>query len=386
MAFIPIDAKADIQGSKKGKLTPAQHAQINAWCLAKKTGILDCLGRCEATQLNYTTTTDTVKVVFNDGYIVICGRFIECEKGTEFEITVPVTGIVAGKIVLRCDLSSNKEKEFEIISKTDDLKKQDLNENQLTGIYEFELYSYIATPTGITLSRNNKEYIPDITTKLEELSKKHYVVGLDYSNQLFNNNELTELAKTCFFFTVNKDNVVFNGLYLPKWSKGYWISTGIDVVFSYINKEKMVTFFYDGNSKKITQPVHRRSEVAEYARIAEYASDDQSKGTIEERLTRLGFKEGSVTVSAYLSGVTLTKMGKYAILKYAGGEKAYRNFTMSMSDGFAPKESFTAYLSNTALTSGFKFAFVKGSNIVNVSASWDRGDTVPPFQIGFEIQ
>lgn len=380
MAFIPIDAKADIQGSKKGKLTPAQHAQINAWCLAKKTGILDCLGRCEATQLNYTTTTDTVKVVFNDGYIVICGRFIECEKGTEFEITVPVTGIVAGKIVLRCDLSSNKEKEFEIISKTDDLKKQDLNENPLTGIYEFELYSYIATPTGITLSRNNKEYIPDITTKLEELSQKHYVVGLDYSNQLFNNNELTELAKTCFFFTVNKDNVVFNGVHLHQWSKGYWISTGIDVVFSFTNKEMMYTFFYDGNSKTITEPVHRKSE------IAEYASNDRSKGTIEERLTRLGFNEGSVTVSAYLSGVTLTKMGKYAILKYAGGGKAYTNFTMSMSDGFAPKESFTAYLSNTVLTSGFKFAFVKGSNIVNVSASWDRGDTVPPFQIGFEIQ
>ena len=376
MAFIPIDAKADIQGSKKGKLTPAQHAQINAWCLAKKTGILDCLGRCEATQLNYTTTTDTVKVVFNDGYIVICGRFIECEKGTGFEITVPVTGSVAGKIVLRCDLSSNKEKEFEIISKTDDLKKQDLNENPLTGIYEFELYSYIATPTGITLSRNNKEYIPDITTKLEELSKKHYVVVLDYSNQLFNNNELTELAKTCFFFTVNKDNVFFNGVNLPRWSKGYWISTGMDVVFSFTDKEKMYTFFYDGSSKTITEPVHRKSE------IAEYASNDRSKGTIEERLTSLGFKQGSVTG---ISGATLTKQGKYAIL-FIPAHRLFSNgsgvFDKSYSMSFTAKQRIVTYGSD-----GFQVT-IEGSAI---KIYWDTNSgepenyTIKPMYIGFEI-
>ena len=36
MAFIPIDAKADIQGSKKGKLTPYQHAQLNVEGITQK--------------------------------------------------------------------------------------------------------------------------------------------------------------------------------------------------------------------------------------------------------------------------------------------------------------------------------------------------------------
>lgn len=34
------------------------------------------------------------------------------------------------------------------------------------------------------------------------------------------------------------------------------------------------------------------------AKIAEYASDDTSKGTIEERLTSLGFRQGNIEDSA----------------------------------------------------------------------------------------
>ena len=171
MSFIAIDAKADIQGSKKGKITPAQHAQLNAWCLASKTGILDCLDKCVATANSYTALNNISTVVFKKGYIVICGRIVECEEGTEVKITTPTTGSVTGKIILKYDLSASEEKEFEVTTKIGDLIKEDLNSNPITGIYEFELYSYTATPTGITLVRNNEDYIPDIGGKLLQFEK-----------------------------------------------------------------------------------------------------------------------------------------------------------------------------------------------------------------------
>ena len=48
------------------------------------------------------------------------------------------------------------------------------------------------------------------------------------------------------------------------------------------------------------------ADSADTATVATYASADKSKGTIEERLTALGFKEGTVTLSALLDG-TVTK-------------------------------------------------------------------------------
>ena len=101
MAFVPIDAKADIQGSKKGKLTPAQHAQLNAWSLTGKTGILDCLDRCQATSTSYTAIDDIATVTFKKGYFVICGRLVECESNTKFTMNTPAIGSVSGKIVLK---------------------------------------------------------------------------------------------------------------------------------------------------------------------------------------------------------------------------------------------------------------------------------------------
>ena len=175
--FIAIDARADVTGSKKGKLTPAQHAQLNAWCLASKTGILDfpknhsVPGRCEATALNITNIQNhEAKITFNKGYIVICGRLVECEDNTIFVMSTPASPSVTqtGKIILRYNLSNFGNNEFVITTKTGDLVQEDLNDNPSTGIYEFELYSYTATSSSVVLTRTNTDYIPDIGGKLEQ--------------------------------------------------------------------------------------------------------------------------------------------------------------------------------------------------------------------------
>lgn len=167
--FIAINAKADIQGSKKGKLTPAQNAQVNAWCLASKTGIFDFGGKCLASSSSFVASNNEATIDFRNGFVAICGRIIECEEGTQVKVVTPTTGTINGKIILRYDLTANGANEFTVTTTNAELVQQDLNENPITGVYEFELYSYTATPTSVTLVRNNTDYIPDIGGKLNQL-------------------------------------------------------------------------------------------------------------------------------------------------------------------------------------------------------------------------
>ena len=165
--FVPINAKADVQGSKKGKLTPAQNAQLNAFCLASKTGILDCLGKCEySSQTSLTVVNNKVDIIFKSGYVVICGRLVECEEGTSFTLDNLADG-QEGSVVLRYNLENSGEQEFVITKKMGVLDDQDLNNYPLTGKYDFELYKYKVQSNTVTLTRSVK-YVPDIGGKLSQ--------------------------------------------------------------------------------------------------------------------------------------------------------------------------------------------------------------------------
>lgn len=236
MSFIAIDAKADVTGSKKGKLTPAQHAQLNAWCLASKTGILDWGDKCVSTAESYSVSNDKATIVLKRGYIVICGRLVECEANTQVSVSAPAFESVSGKIILRYNLNNSGNDEFVVTTTTSELRQDDLNDNPLTGVYEFELYSYTATPTTVTLMRTNTDYIPDIGGKLQPL-------------------------------------------------QGY--NTG--------------------------------------------------KGTIEQRLTDLGFKTGNATNLTNVHSVTLKKLGKFVICSFTYTKSI---FSFDIPKDFAPYENF----------------------------------------------
>lgn len=206
MAFIPIDAKADVKGSKKGKLTPAQHAQLNAWCLSNKTGILDFpqdhskAGRCEATALQITNIQNyQTEIVFNKGYLVICGRLVECEENTKFTFRTPTTGTEKGKIVAKFSLGSDENEEFKIIQKTGALIQNDLNDNPVNGEYEFELYSYTATPTSVTLERRNIDYVKSVEQRLDELGFNEGVAEYSGFNTTPYSNSLKKQGKYVIF-------------------------------------------------------------------------------------------------------------------------------------------------------------------------------------------
>ena len=224
--FIPIDARADVADSKKGKLTPAQHAQLNAWCLANKTGILDWGDKCQSTSSSYAVINSEATVYFQKGYIVICGRLVECEGGTDITLQSLTNG-ERGWIVAKYDLTATGAGEFSVVQKKSTegaLVQQDLNDNPITAKYEFALYEYEVTSNGsdLVLTRTG-DYVPDIGGKLKQFEE-----------------ELTAEGKPL---------------------NGY----------------------------------------------------DTTKGTIEERLTDLGFKTGNATNLVNMNSVTLKKLGKFVI-------------------------------------------------------------------------
>lgn len=224
MAFIPIDAKADIQGSKKGKITPAQHAQLNAFCFAKKTGILNCLNKCTIKFNTISANDHKAIAIFNSGYIVICGRLIECEDGTTVTIETPAIGSVDGKIILRFDLNASQEEECKIITTTNtELVQDDLNSN-MNGVYEFELYSYTATPNQVIITERSKDYyyVPSVHDRLTELGFKSG--SLDLTSGKITVNKFTRQG----FYIIGDfegeslgmptDTIIYNdGLYTATW-------------------------------------------------------------------------------------------------------------------------------------------------------------------------
>lgn len=303
MAFIAVNAKADIIDSKKGKITPAQNAVINAWTLSKKTGILN-LGegyRCEAQVGNIVGNQQ--EIVFNRGYFVVYGRLVEIEQGTTILVDL---GNYEGRIVAKFNLLASQEGEFQVVAQRKNvvLASQNLNINP-TGECDFVLYNYQATTSSVSLdTRDNSIYIEDVGNTLEQLKD-----------------------------TIKKD------LGTPN------TGTGRAPLDGYVT----------------------------------------SKGTVEERLQALGFKQGSVTG---LSGATLTAMGKYAILKFpqfSVQDKNLSSFTMTFKSAYNFVVNLGAIGSDKYVVI---FTFTEGSNQVSItSTATDVNDYmfVGPAQIGFEI-
>ena len=81
---------------------------------------------------------------------------------------------------------------------------------------------------------------------------------------------------------------------------------------------------------------------ANQATYAEYASTDTSKGTIEERLTNLGFKHGSASVSLGSAATNSVKrQGNYCILNLVLKDEYFTGVVATLPAQFRPKATFT---------------------------------------------
>lgn len=82
-------------------------------------------------------------------------------------------------------------------------------------------------------------------------------------------------------------------------------------------------------------------------KYAKYASTDTSKGTIEQRLTNLGFKQGSISLtSGSATENTVTRQGNYCILNLDLQRSFAANETVilgTLPEQFRPSAQITGY-------------------------------------------
>ena len=149
MSLIPIIFKSDSdQNAKKGKVRAEDMSALFAFSLSNKSGILDLLNKCEA--YNLTVSGGSASFYLHSGYIVICGRAVYIEEGTAVNIALPASGTETGYFGVKIDLGMTADGECTFFKKEGTLVKNDLNENPVSGVYEFAIYSYQATPSSFS--------------------------------------------------------------------------------------------------------------------------------------------------------------------------------------------------------------------------------------------
>lgn len=333
MAFIAVNAKADVEGSKKGRLTPAQNAVINAFSLAKQTGILDIGGKCVASVTKTDMASHYAEVTFSNGFFVVQGRFVQCEDGTIVTVDLPTSGTQYGNIVARFSPSSAGNAEFQVIAKTGELTQNNLHTEQ-TGVYEFSLCEYTATPTGLSLNMN-KDYI----ISAESVAKERQA---DLTRIEGNGQDFGGVKPTLY------TNAPLNGYRREKGS----VETRLGVIVTDLDQAKQ-----DINSAK------------------------QSISSLDARLANMGFKQGRIDVLSD-AGATLTKVGTYAILKIP---RMYRseNGWISYKMSFTSNETFDVVGATETTGQNFTVRLTQGSNILQIGCI--NNVTMKSTQIGFVI-
>lgn len=388
MAFIAINARSDITSEisgnptstlKKGKITPAQMAQVNAWSLSRKTGIFDFAGKCEAKNLEPDINNNSSTIVFNKGYISVYGRIVECEQDTSFTLT-GITSGSTGKIVLRFDLASLQERECQILAITREPVKVDLNENNLMGVYELVLYDYEVTSTKLKLTRNI-EYIKDMEQVLKDISEGRFIVERSrYAESAPHKEEITgEETASNNGLTFSFSNTNGFGTSDPE-RFGYWKLWNL---IEQDGKIQCALVPSKNNHQTIGNGVKGLNDL--------YICRNGASQSLNSILDSLGFKTGNVTGWSN-SGITLEKLGKFAILRLPMGDpkklpKKYTELKMYV-DGNPLVSNETLNFALVGTETQATISLTEGSNIAIIySGGGDMfSNWVRSFSIGFKIQ
>lgn len=157
--------------TKIGKVPPNMARALYAYGLSKKTGIFKGYGNeCSITaQTTYTSGYDKATVIFDKGLISICGGIIYMEQGTECVIDI-TSSMANASLGLKVDLSKPEGEEVSFFVKAGNLEKDDLQANDTTGVYEFEIYKInIVANTSLSLGAKTTEYVDSVNDALDAI-------------------------------------------------------------------------------------------------------------------------------------------------------------------------------------------------------------------------
>ena len=226
MGIIAKTFKADISGNAKGNIEPQDYAVLTGFSLSDNTGILN-ITASDLQIIGEPTypTAQKVRLAFRKGYVVIQGRLVLVEENTVVEFNLPASGTSSGYIGIKIDLSQSRENEVTWFQKTDGIITQPLLPNSNSGIYEFVVYSYTATPTSMTINGKTSKIIYNMRDVLNNIQTEYV-----QKNDIQEYTKLTELTLTSGSIKIN-DSTTYGGLTMsgygqllfnPETGKKYW--------------------------------------------------------------------------------------------------------------------------------------------------------------------
>lgn len=177
MALIPITFKADLgSDNAKGNLRAEDLSALFAFNYPNKAGILSITGTdCEQFG-NINVVGSTAQITFHKGYIIVYGKAIYIEEGTEVAFNLPSSGSVSGVLGVKINLAENGVNEVVWFQKTTTTQTDNLLQKPSTGVYEFVLYNYTATANTFVLGAKTTEIINNIDVYLATKLKDYFTI------------------------------------------------------------------------------------------------------------------------------------------------------------------------------------------------------------------
>lgn len=188
--MIPITFNQDdTNNEKKGNVRAQDLASFLSIAMPKRAGVLDIFDNpCTIYQTNYGTGYATVTM--HKGYINIYGRCIYVEEGEQVQIALPTdSSTVTGTFGIRINLGETGANEVTWFTKTTTLQQDDILNNEISGVYEFGLYTYRATANNLQLT----SIMPKIENLTDYLNGANFITRTLTDNT--NNIATTEFVK-----------------------------------------------------------------------------------------------------------------------------------------------------------------------------------------------
>lgn len=293
MAIIPINFKADIADSRKGYPQAQDHAVLYNFFSSNNTGVLNAFGQdCE--QLgNINIVGSTAQVTFRKGYVLIFGRLVYVEEGTQVAFNLPSSGSVNGVIGIKINLGQDGANEVTWFQKTTGLQTDDLIKNNANGIYEFALYSYTATANTFAIGEKTKEIIEKWPAIVPTLATKGYV---DDQNAV---KAITLTCGSMSFSGTTYNGMTFTGfgnfVYDAEKGKKYWrgdlVGTRSPSGNTNIELKKLELLFLSSANVKILNVVS--------GGVLTYSDDQLTYGGVMSDLERTGTADKVSYISSF---------------------------------------------------------------------------------------
>lgn len=155
--LIPINYKNNDTPEVKtkiGKMQPFMSRAIMSYLLETKTGIFrDYDDEFTITEpIDYTSRVGYARVTINSGLLAICGGLVYNEDETTFDIPI-LEDTTTGSFGVKVDLGQPAGSEVSFYYDTSGtLTQQDLQTNEISGVYMLELYPYVISEGILTFS------------------------------------------------------------------------------------------------------------------------------------------------------------------------------------------------------------------------------------------